>query len=85
MQAESPSKRVFIFLILDASGMVKFWHYSSGKALSTIVEEGPGIVRQSLCSGFSCTGERFAVGGADPAIHCYDAQTKQKIISLEPR
>ena len=67
-------------LVTDASGQVKFWHYQTGRCLNTTYE-----TRQCLCSGFNSTGERYAVGGEDPAINIYDTITKKKIITCEPR
>ena len=68
------------FHILDASGMIKFWHYTSNKCIQTI-NEG----RQTLASCFNPTGTKILTAGADPQINAYDVATKKKIMSYEPR
>lgn len=68
-----------ILLACYASGLVKFWHYSSGSCFHTINE-----VRQTLALTINPEGTHFLTAGADPQIHMYDMQTKQKIHTMEP-
>ncbi|KAL8577543.1 hypothetical protein ACOMHN_023516 [Nucella lapillus] len=63
-----------------ASGLVKFWHYTSGKCLHTVNE-----LRQSLALAVSPEGGHFLTAGASTQIHMYDMETKQKVITMEPR
>ena len=70
----------FIVFILDASGMIKFWHYTSGKCLHTINE-----VRQTLASAYNPLGTTLLTAGADPQLHLYNVETKQKVRTMEPR
>lgn len=69
-----------MFQISDASGLVKFWHYTSGKCLHTINE-----VRQTLNIAINPDGTRFLTTGDSPQIHIYDEETKKRINTLEPR
>ena len=69
-----------IFLIPDASGHVKFWHYTSGKCLHTINE-----VRTTLNVALNPEGTKFVTTGDTPQICIYDEETKKKITTLEPR
>lgn len=69
-----------VFQISDASGLVKFWHYTSGKCLHTINE-----VRQTLNIAINPDGTRFLTTGDSPQIHVYDEETKKRINTLEPR
>lgn len=64
----------------DASGHVKFWHYTSGKCLHTINE-----VRQTLALTINPAGTHILTAGADPQIHLYDIESKLKINTMEPR
>ena len=73
----SPTISVFI---VDASGMVKLWHFTTGACLHTTNE-----ARQSLCSTLSGERDKYAVAGSDPRIHIYDVHTKMCINTLEPR
>ncbi|XP_067929994.1 WD repeat-containing protein 5B-like [Watersipora subatra] len=72
-----------ILVATYASGFIKFWHYPSGQCLNTIIESKQSS-RQCLCSSLTLTGERMAIGGADPAINVYDTVTKKKVVTLEP-
>nr|KAG5695472.1 hypothetical protein BaRGS_011314 [Batillaria attramentaria] len=63
----------------DASGLVKYWHYTSASCLHTINE-----LRQTLALTTNPEGTYFLTAGADPQIHLYDAETKQKISTHEP-
>lgn len=67
-------------LLADASGHVKFWHYTSGKCVHTIHE-----VRQVLTACSNPQGSLFLTAGADPEIHIYDEDTKKKIRTCKPR
>ena len=62
----------------DASGHVKFWHYTSGKCLQTIDE-----VRQTLALAINPEGTHVLTAGAEPQIHMYNMETKQKINTME--
>ncbi len=64
----------------DASGYVKFWHYTSRTSLAKIDEE-----RQTLSCAWNPMGSGFITCGADPQIIKYDAETKQQIRVMEPR
>lgn len=68
------------FMVADASGMVKLWHFTTGACLHTTNE-----ARQSLCSTVSGQRDKYATAGSDPRIHIYDVHTKTKLTSLEPR
>lgn len=67
-----------ILIACYASGHVKFWHYSSGKCLQTIDE-----VRQLLAMTLNTHGTHILTAGADPQIHMYDMETKQKVNTME--
>ncbi|XP_033748756.1 WD repeat-containing protein 38-like [Pecten maximus] len=62
-----------------ASGIVKFWHYTSQACLHTIHE-----TRHTLALALSPLGRRFITAGSDQQIHVYDEETKKKINTLEP-
>ncbi|XP_061189530.1 WD repeat-containing protein 5-like [Saccostrea echinata] len=68
-----------ILIASYASGLVKFWHYTSGKCLHTINE-----VRQTLNIAVNPDGTRFLTTGDSPQIHVYDEDTKKRINTLEP-
>ena len=72
---------LFILLSIDVSGSIKFWHYTSGKCVLTINEDG----RQTLNSAFNSSGDKFVTSGADAVINLYDEHTKQKILTCEAR
>ena len=59
---------------------MKFWHYTSGKCLQTIDE-----VRQTLALTINPEGTHIITAGAEPQIHMYDMETKQKVNTMEPR
>ncbi len=75
-------RAVFIETVFfpDASGLIKFWHYTSGKCLGSIDE-----TRQTLSCAWNPTGNSFITCGADPQIIRYDAETKQAVHIMEPR
>ena len=64
----------------DASGLIKFWHYTSNSCLSTTNE-----VRQTLAACFNPQGTRLLTAGADPQLIVYDVATMKKERVLEPR
>lgn len=66
--------------ILDASGMIKFWHYTSQRCLHTIKE-----ARQTLSAALNPSGSKFVTVGASPQIFLYDVESRQKMATLEPR
>ncbi|XP_005111512.1 WD40 repeat-containing protein SMU1 isoform X2 [Aplysia californica] len=67
-----------ILISCYASGQVKFWHYTSGKCLQTINE-----VRQLLALTLNTDGTRVLTAGAEPQIHMYDMETKQRVNTME--
>ena len=71
---------ITLYYLTDASGQVKFWHYTSGKCLHTINE-----ARQTLCVATNPDGSRFLTTGDTEQIHIYDEETKTKTRTLEPR
>ena len=71
---------ICVLLLTDASGFIKFWHYTSGSCLHTIDEQ-----RQTLASAIDPAGSMFLTSGSDPGIHVYDEKTKQLIRKCEPR
>lgn len=71
---------LFCFFFSDASGHVKFWHYTSGKCLQTIVED-----RQALTFTINPEGTHILTAGSEPQIHMYNIETKQRTNTLEPR
>lgn len=70
-----------ILIASYASGMIKFWHFTSGKCLSTINDPEKC---QILTIGISPQNDRFCYTGDDPRIHVHDLQTQQQIVTLEP-
>ena len=72
----------FLFIFLDASGMVKFWHYTSGKCPSTINEPDH---TQILTLAVNPENTLFCTTGDDPSVHLYDINTQKKVSTLEPR
>ena len=68
-----------IFFV-DASGHVKFWHYTSGKCLQTIDE-----TRQLLALTTNTEGTHILTAGSEPQIHMYDMETKQIVNTMEAR
>ncbi len=69
----------FCFCV-DASGMIKFWHYTSGSCLRTLDEK-----RQTLSAVFDAPGFHFYTVGANTDLHMYDFETKQHINTYGPR
>ncbi|XP_041348767.1 POC1 centriolar protein homolog A-like [Gigantopelta aegis] len=76
---EEKPEYVHIILASYASGLVKFWHYTTGKCLHTINE-----VRQTLALAVKPDGRHFVTAGANTQIYLYDMETKQKIQTCEP-
>jgi len=66
--------------IVDASGLVKIWHYTSGHCLHTSDE-----LIQTLCSSVNMTRDRYVTGGASQQLTVYDTETNQKMFCLEAR
>ena len=73
----APTRAVFLFV--DASGRVRFWHCSSRKCLVSLNEDRP----QTLSMAFSSPAERFATVGDDPKVFVYDLETKTRVAELE--
>ena len=69
------------FHMLDASGSVKIWHVSTMDCLSSTQEGG----RQVLACAFNASASQYITAGSDTTINLYDATTRQKLLSLEPR
>ena len=61
-------------LFSDASGMVRLWHYTSGKVVKSF-NDG----RQLLSVAYSPDSTKIITSGTEPAIHMYDAQTLEKV------
>ena len=66
---------------LDASGSVKIWHVSTMACLST-TQEGN---RQVLACAFNASASQYITAGSDTNINLYDANTRQKLFTMEPR
>ncbi|KAL4224391.1 hypothetical protein ACF0H5_017843 [Mactra antiquata] len=64
-----------------ASGMIKFWHYTSGKCLHTINEPEHS---QVLTLAVNPENTLFCATGDDPRVHVYDMETQRRIQTLEP-
>lgn len=62
-----------------ASGQVKFWHVSSGKALYTIHEP-----RQVLNSSLSNDNRKVTTVGSTDQVHVYDVHSGKQIRLCEP-
>jgi len=77
----SSINRRYVSYDVDATGHVRFWHYTSGKCMHTINELRKGS--QTLSSAFNPLGDRILTVGADPQIYMYDVATKKRINSLE--
>lgn len=70
-----------------ASGLVKYWHYTSGNCLTTIKEQKPPLDntdRQTLSLAISPKADSFLTCGADPQINHYDIETKKLLNAFEP-
>ncbi|CAH1800498.1 unnamed protein product [Owenia fusiformis] len=63
-----------ILVATYSSGLVKFWHYTSGSCIHTINE-----AHQTLALGFNPEHTKFITAAADSTINLYDEHTKQKI------
>lgn len=61
-----------------ASGMVRLWHYTSGKVVKSL-DDG----RQVLSVTYSPDETKMVTTGTDPVIHMYDASSFQKIKDFE--
>jgi WD40 repeat protein len=70
-----------ISLFVDASGSVKIWHVPTMDCLSSTQEGG----RQVLACAFNASASNYITAGSDMTINLYDASTRQKLFSLEPR
>lgn len=68
-----------VLLATYASGLVKFWHVSSNKALHTIHEP-----RQVLCSSLSSSGDCFITAGSTDQIRIYDVASGKQVRMCEP-
>jgi len=66
--------------ISDASGLVKYWNVRSSKSVFTLSEK-----RQTLAAAFSPSKKRLVTTGSTPEIYLYDAETRQRIATLEAR
>ncbi|XP_074643371.1 periodic tryptophan protein 2 homolog [Tubulanus polymorphus] len=78
LSEEQPSP-TNILVATYASGLVKFWHYSSQKCMFTLTEK-----RQTLTQAFNPEGDRFITAGASMEIPIYDTKTKQCIRICQP-
>ncbi|KAL3856252.1 hypothetical protein ACJMK2_011026 [Sinanodonta woodiana] len=70
-----------ILIASYASGMVKFWHYSSGKSLHTIKEPS---TTQILTLAINPQNTHFITSGDNPHIHQYDIHTFQLVNTFFP-
>jgi WD40 repeat protein len=70
------------YCISDASGMVKFWHFTTGKCLHTIHD---GETSQILTLSVNPDNTMFCTTGDNPQIHLYDMETLKRVNTLEPR
>nr|XP_039259958.1 cleavage stimulation factor subunit 50-like [Styela clava] len=73
------ARRGELLLATYASGLVKFWHVSSNKALHTIHEPS-----QVLSSSLSPGGEQFITAGSTEQVRIYDVATAKQIHVCEP-
>ncbi|XP_060608517.1 uncharacterized protein LOC132760544 isoform X2 [Ruditapes philippinarum] len=64
-----------------ASGMVKFWHFTTGKCLHTIHD---GETSQILTLSVNPDNTMFCTTGDNPQIHLYDMETLKRVNTLEP-
>lgn len=82
---EDPTKNPNILVASYASGLVKFWHYTSSNTgsncLHTINEPDQN---QILTLAINPESTHFALTGDDPRIFMYDLNTLQKTATLEP-
>ena len=75
------SNVTLLFVSADASGSVKVWHVPTMNCLSS-TQEGS---RQVLACAFNASASQYVTAGSDTTINLYDANTRQKLFSLEPR
>jgi COMPASS component SWD3 len=66
-----------ILMATYASGIIKFWHYTSGSCLYTINE-----TRQTLAAAYDASGKNFFTVGATTDVHMYNLETKQLMASF---
>lgn len=62
----------------DADGKIRIWHYTSGKLISTIEEQGNEINDLS----YRPDGLQFSTGGSDAVLRIYDSVTLNSIHTL---
>ena len=83
---QNRKKKLPTIYLSDASGLVKFWHYTSSNTgsncLHTINEPDQN---QILTLAINPESTHFALTGDDPRIFMYDLNTLQKTATLEPR
>ena len=80
--ASSASLSLSAFVALctaDASGHVRFWHFSSGTCLHTTDDQRS----QTMSLAFSPHGDRYATVGSDPQVYLYDVETKKRVTTLD--
>jgi len=65
---------VILLFCVDASGIVRLWHFTSGKVVKSF-NDG----RQVLSVTYNPDETKILTTGTDPLIHMYDASTFQKI------
>ncbi|XP_052218339.1 uncharacterized protein LOC127835959 isoform X1 [Dreissena polymorpha] len=70
-----------IVIACYASGLIKFWHYTSGKCLHTINDPDHS---QILTLAVNPENTLFCTTGDDPRVHLYDLETQKKVSTLEP-
>jgi len=68
-----------VCMTADASGHVRFWHYSSRKCLYALNDDRA----QTLSMAFAPIGDKFATVGSDPKVYLYDVETKKRISEHE--
>lgn len=78
---EDKTKNPNILIASYASGMVKFWHYTSGSCTHTINEPNQN---QILALAINPELTHFILTGDDPRIFLYDVNTLQKVSTMEP-
>lgn len=73
------SKTKNVLLAVDADGVAKHWHVTSGKCLHTITAEGDN---QLFAVDYRTDGTMFATAGSDKHIRIYDEATKSLVQSM---
>lgn len=68
-----------MLLATYASGMVRLWHYTTGKCLLTVNEE-----RATLIANMNPYASLFLTGGSDVAIRQYDLETGKVLRTFQP-